>query len=217
MTDHYAGAIGPLLTQRCGSCHGQAAGLDVTRYQSLMAGSQNGPVVAPGDPEGNRIVQVLREGHFARLSSEEMDLLVPGFGTAHRREPRRRPARPHPPRRPARGALPATPRRSRTRWKDMPIAWPATARRESDRSRPTTRASRPKPAWSATPSAGRASRRSRSPIRRRIGRTVWPAMPSPAFPPATRWPGSPVPIACCATGPVGNILKRRTRIRAVAE
>jgi len=72
----YADPIGPLLTQRCGACHGQAAGLDVTRYQTLMAGSQNGPAVIPGDPEGSRIVQVLREGHFASLSPEELDLLI---------------------------------------------------------------------------------------------------------------------------------------------
>ncbi len=71
----YASAIGPLLAQRCGACHGQAAGLDVTSYRSLMAGSRSGPVVVPGDPEKSRILQVLQEGHFASLSAEEKDLL----------------------------------------------------------------------------------------------------------------------------------------------
>lgn len=71
----YAETIGPLLTQRCGACHGQAAGLDVTTYPVLMVGSEKGPVVVPGDPASSRILEVLREGHFAALSAEEMNLL----------------------------------------------------------------------------------------------------------------------------------------------
>jgi len=72
----YTDAIGSLLTDRCGMCHGGAAGLTVTDYQSLMAGAASGPVILPGDPEGSGIVQVQRGQHYARLSEAELDLLV---------------------------------------------------------------------------------------------------------------------------------------------
>lgn len=72
----YAGAIGPLLTERCGMCHGGVAGLTVTDYQSLMAGAASGPVIAPGDPDGSRIVQVQRGQHYAQLSEAELQLLI---------------------------------------------------------------------------------------------------------------------------------------------
>lgn len=72
----YAGTIGPLLTSRCGTCHGAAAGLDVTSYATLMTGGTSGPVVVPGDAEGSRLVQTVRGQHFARLESRELDLLI---------------------------------------------------------------------------------------------------------------------------------------------
>lgn len=72
----YARTIGPLLTERCGSCHGGIGGLNLTDYASLMAGALSGPVVVPGDPEGSRIVEVQREQHYAQLSEAELDLLL---------------------------------------------------------------------------------------------------------------------------------------------
>lgn len=72
----YASTIGPLLTERCGSCHGDMAGLSVTDYASLMAGALSGPVVVPGDPDGSRIVEVQRNGHYAQLSEAELNLLI---------------------------------------------------------------------------------------------------------------------------------------------
>jgi cytochrome c553 len=75
-TPTYVGAVGPLLTERCGGCHGGSAGLTVTDYASLMAGSPSGPVVVPGDPDGSRIVEVPRGGHYAQLSEAGLSLLV---------------------------------------------------------------------------------------------------------------------------------------------
>lgn len=72
----FATVIGPLLTERCGDCHGVAAGLDVTTYGALMEGSDNGPVVVPGDAEASLIVEVMREEHFAQLDTEALDLLI---------------------------------------------------------------------------------------------------------------------------------------------
>jgi mono/diheme cytochrome c family protein len=72
----FASTIGPLLTERCGACHGDAAGLTVTDYDALIAGSASGPVIGPGDPDGSRIVEVQREEHYAQLSATELDLLI---------------------------------------------------------------------------------------------------------------------------------------------
>ncbi len=44
----------------CGVCHGSSGGLNLTSYNSLMAGnSNNGPVVTPGNPDGSIIIQKL--------------------------------------------------------------------------------------------------------------------------------------------------------------
>ena len=72
----YAAAIGPLLTERCGTCHGGAAGLIVTDYASLMTGSSSGPVVVPDDPDGSLLVEVQRGEHYTLLSAAELELVI---------------------------------------------------------------------------------------------------------------------------------------------
>ncbi len=72
----YANTVGPLLTGRCGACHGGSAGLTVTDYASLLAGSSAGPVVAPGDPDGSRIVEVQRGEHYVLLNAPELERLI---------------------------------------------------------------------------------------------------------------------------------------------
>jgi mono/diheme cytochrome c family protein len=72
----YSGSIGPMLTERCGACHGGIGGLTVTDYQSLVAGSASGPVVVPGSPEESSIVEVQRVDHPANLSEEELERLI---------------------------------------------------------------------------------------------------------------------------------------------
>lgn len=72
----YANTVGQLLTTRCGACHGSSAGLTMTNYESLMAGSSTGPVIVPGDPDGSRIVQVQRAEHYAQLSMPELEIVI---------------------------------------------------------------------------------------------------------------------------------------------
>jgi mono/diheme cytochrome c family protein len=72
----YNDTIGPLLTDGCGACHGTSAGLSVTDYEALMAGSSAGPVIVPGDPEGSSIVDVLRGEHFVQLGEAELETLI---------------------------------------------------------------------------------------------------------------------------------------------
>ncbi|MGD8621731.1 MAG: NapC/NirT family cytochrome c [Anaerolineales bacterium] len=75
----YDDSFGPILEANCSSCHGEGAlaGLNVTTYETLLQGSQNGPVIEPGDPQGSLIVQKLtgETPHFAQLSDQELDFL----------------------------------------------------------------------------------------------------------------------------------------------
>jgi nitrate/TMAO reductase-like tetraheme cytochrome c subunit/mono/diheme cytochrome c family protein len=64
----------PIFEQKCGQCHGATPtkGLRLTDYQSLMAGSDDGPVVVPGSPDESRIVIVQTARHFSQLSDEQL-------------------------------------------------------------------------------------------------------------------------------------------------
>jgi nitrate/TMAO reductase-like tetraheme cytochrome c subunit len=68
----------PLFMQECGGCHGAnpSKGLRLTDYASLLIGSENGPVVVAGDTAQSRVLQVLADGHFARLTDHQMELLT---------------------------------------------------------------------------------------------------------------------------------------------
>jgi hypothetical protein len=72
----YSGTIGPVLTERCGECHGGIAGLTVTEYDALMSGGDSGSVVVPGAPGESLIVQVQRGEHYTNLHEEELERLI---------------------------------------------------------------------------------------------------------------------------------------------
>jgi mono/diheme cytochrome c family protein len=74
----YTDAIGPMLTELCGACHGTGgmAGLTVTDLDSLLTGSESGPVLVPGDPDASRIVEVQSGQHYAQLSPAELEVLI---------------------------------------------------------------------------------------------------------------------------------------------
>lgn len=72
-------SIGPILQERCGTCHGAAAtgGLNLTTYESALAGGNSGPAVVPGDSEGSLLVQVQQSGeHPALLIPEELAQVI---------------------------------------------------------------------------------------------------------------------------------------------
>lgn len=55
---NYEDHLLPLLRNECTSCHNpdkKKAGLDLSSYQAMMAGSDSGPVVNPGDPDGSAL------------------------------------------------------------------------------------------------------------------------------------------------------------------
>jgi mono/diheme cytochrome c family protein len=65
----YTKDVRPLLESRCGACHmGNmvSAGLNMKTYQSLMAGSQNGPVIIASDAHGSLLVKKLLAGEMPK-------------------------------------------------------------------------------------------------------------------------------------------------------
>ena len=72
-------AVGPLMEQKCTGCHNASlatGSLVLDTYNAAMFGSEDGPVIVPGDAEGSRLVEVQRGGHFATLTSEELDIVI---------------------------------------------------------------------------------------------------------------------------------------------
>lgn len=76
-TPTYDANIGPLLSSKCGACHGAAAtgGLNVTTFASLMKGGKDGAVIAADDSANSRLVQIQSAQHFVNLSPEELELV----------------------------------------------------------------------------------------------------------------------------------------------
>ncbi len=61
----YSEDVQPIFQRTCNSCHSgivKNAGLQVTAYEPLMAGSTKGAVVLPGDPEGSLLWQMISTG-----------------------------------------------------------------------------------------------------------------------------------------------------------
>ncbi len=71
----WEGNIALVLGQKCGDCHGGIAGLDFSTYQNAMKGSNNGPVILPGDPENSPIVIKQSKKHPGQLSEVELSVL----------------------------------------------------------------------------------------------------------------------------------------------
>jgi len=75
--------IQPILQERCVNCHGgqrTEKGLDMTSYASLMAGSQNGAVVEPGNPDNSPMIQLVQQGKMPKrgpkLLPNQVQMLV---------------------------------------------------------------------------------------------------------------------------------------------
>ena len=68
-----------MLQEKCSVCHGSSAsgGLDISTYESAMAGGNSGPGFVPGDPANSVIVTKQQEGgHPGQLSPEEIQQLI---------------------------------------------------------------------------------------------------------------------------------------------
>jgi hypothetical protein len=65
-----------VFAQRCTHCHGTAAGLDLSTYATALQGSDNGPIIVPGNPGGSLIVEKMGKPHPGRLTGFELDVLM---------------------------------------------------------------------------------------------------------------------------------------------
>ncbi len=73
----------PLFNETCIKCHGGdkiEKGLDMKSYSALMAGSERGAVVVPGDASSSRLAQLVENGKMPKrgpkLTSEQVQLIV---------------------------------------------------------------------------------------------------------------------------------------------
>jgi hypothetical protein len=63
----------PILTNRCQRCHGggrTSAGIDLSSYASIMAGSPGGPIVIPSNSAASRLVESIVSGQMPRGSGK---------------------------------------------------------------------------------------------------------------------------------------------------
>lgn len=74
--------IQPILEQRCIKCHGgdfPTEGLNMDSYETLMSGSQNGPVIIPGDSSNSLLFEKVKNGQMPKrgsdLSAEQIELI----------------------------------------------------------------------------------------------------------------------------------------------
>ena len=80
-TPGYDEEIQPILEENCSACHSgvvKQAELQVTEFESLMAGGQSGPVVTPGDPDTSKLWLQIRSGAMplvGELSDDEKALI----------------------------------------------------------------------------------------------------------------------------------------------
>ena len=83
-TVSFATQVFPILQNRCKVCHGGdrgvEEGLELISYASLMAGSDNGPVVIPGDAEGSLLVELLMNQEMPKrgpkLTPPQVQLII---------------------------------------------------------------------------------------------------------------------------------------------
>lgn len=78
--------INPIVTKHCVMCHsaqGAGRGLRLDSYALAIAGSQDGPVLLPGDPQGSELIRRLKGLSTPRmpflsypLADEEIALFV---------------------------------------------------------------------------------------------------------------------------------------------
>jgi hypothetical protein len=74
----YESYAGPLFETKCGACHGDQTaqkGLNLTNYETVLDGGDNGPVIVPGDSAGSLLVEVQSGSHFATFSDEELEVI----------------------------------------------------------------------------------------------------------------------------------------------
>ena len=79
----YQEDIRPLLQAKCSRCHGaktRKADLDLTALTGILKGSESGPVIVPGKPDGSLLYEKVHDGAMPpgkkdRLSAAEVETI----------------------------------------------------------------------------------------------------------------------------------------------
>lgn len=79
----YETEIRPVLTQKCGLCHGKSprkGDLNLLELAGLLRGGESGPAIVPGDPEKSHVFTAPRDGEMPPegnppLSAEELETI----------------------------------------------------------------------------------------------------------------------------------------------
>lgn len=79
----YSQDVQPILESRCGNCHfGEftSAELHMDTYESLLAGSENGPVIVAGNAKKSLLVQKISSGEMPKrgpkLTPAQVQIIV---------------------------------------------------------------------------------------------------------------------------------------------
>lgn len=79
----FANDVMPILQTSCNKCHGieqVKEGLDMTSYETLMAGSFNGAVITAGNADDSYLVQQILDGEMPKrgpkLTAEQIQLIA---------------------------------------------------------------------------------------------------------------------------------------------
>jgi nitrate/TMAO reductase-like tetraheme cytochrome c subunit len=81
----YEATFAAMFNGRCVDCHSgpnAEAGLDLSTYESILAGNEEGPGIVPGDVENSLIVQKQSESrdHFGQMLEQELEVLRSWIG-----------------------------------------------------------------------------------------------------------------------------------------
>jgi uncharacterized membrane protein len=78
----FAEQVMPIFEARCVECHSATdaeLGLNLTTYEGVMAGSDYGTVIEPGNPEGSLLIDMVASGDMPEegdpMPAEELDLI----------------------------------------------------------------------------------------------------------------------------------------------
>ena len=78
----FSSDVSPILNQKCIGCHGSIqplAGLDLSSYEGIMAGTKGKPVVEPGSSSNSLLVKVVKSGSMpkngAKLTDDQVEIL----------------------------------------------------------------------------------------------------------------------------------------------
>ena len=79
----YKDDVQPIFETRCDNCHMgdyPSEGLGLDSYETLMTGSQNGPVIVPGNADASLLIKKVVEGEMPKrgpeLTSDQIQTLI---------------------------------------------------------------------------------------------------------------------------------------------